>query len=96
MKSTFIAVALAASAAALPAVTLRAFENSCIISGSTERSCASTGWASEMSEFESRTLTIEHGAPTDPFESRALTWGFGDPFKDFRSDKPSGVTIILR
>ena len=96
MKSTLIAVALAASAAALPAVTLQAFENSCIISGSTERSCASTDWASELQDFESRVLSAGHGAPTDPFESRVLTWGFGGPLEDFRSDKPAAFTIILR
>ena len=96
MKSTLTAVALAASAAALPAVTLQAFENSCIISGSTERSCASEDWASEMSEFESRAQTSGYGAPTDPFESRVATRGFGTPLENFSSDKPSPFILILR
>ena len=96
MKRTLTTIALAASAVALQAVTLQTFGSSCIISGSTERFCASTGWASEMPEFESRTLTAGIGAPTDPFESRVFTWGFGDPLENFRSDKPFPFTFILR
>ena len=96
MRSTLVAGALAASAVALPAATLQAFDNSCIISGSTDRTCASESWASGLPEFESRILTAGYGDPTDPFESRITTRGFGDPLEDFRSDTPSPFVIILR
>lgn len=96
MRSTLAGVALAACAVALPAVTSQAFENSCIISGSTDRTHASESWASGLAEFESRVQTNGHGAPTDPFESRIATWYFGDPLEKFRSDKPSGFSILVR
>lgn len=96
MKSTLAVSVLAASAVVLPTFPSQAFVNSCIISGSTDRTCASESWASGLPEFDSRVLTAGYGDPADPFESRIATRGFGDPLENFSSDKPSPFLLIIR
>ena len=97
MKLSFVAATLAMGAAALPSVgDLRATaENSCIISGSTERPCATVAYA-EKGDLEGRAVTASYGSPIDPLESRFKTHGFCEPLAEFRSDKRDSFVIFIR
>ena len=95
MKRTLTTIALAASAVALQAVTLQTFGSSCIISGSTERPCATVAYA-EKGDLEGRAVTASYGSPIDPLESRFKTHGFCEPLAEFRSDKRDYFVIFIR
>ena len=70
-------------------------ENSCIISGSTVRSCATTAWA-EAGDLEARSQTCQFDGPLAELEARVTTKDFGAPLDDFSSEKPIGTVIIIR
>lgn len=69
--------------------------NSCILSGSTERSCATTAWA-EPGDLEARSQTRQFDEPLAELEARVTTKDFGAPLDDFCSEKPVGTVIIVR
>lgn len=70
---------------------------SCIISGSTDRSCSTMALdESGTYELDSRVATACEAAPEEILDSRILTIGFGAALKSFRSDKPRGYTVIIR
>ena len=96
MNPKLAATVLAAGAAVLPAATLQATTvNSCIISGSTARDCATTAFAA-ADNLDARAATIGFGAPLDPFEARIQTRDFGEAMARFRTDEPRGCVIVFR
>lgn len=96
MKPKLTATVLAVGTAVLPAATLQATTvNSCIISGSTARDCATTAFAA-ADNLDARAATIGFGAPLDPFEARIQTRDFGEAMASFRTDEPRGCVIVFR
>ena len=95
-KAAFAAVALAAGAVTLPSVSGYAGA-SCIVSGSTDRACASEAW-DESGELalDTRVTMRRFGVPYDWFDSRVLSIGFGDPLPRFCSRDPQGVVVLVR
>jgi len=96
VKSAFVAAALAIGTVLLPSSALQAIGgSSCIISGSTDRPCASKCYAPDAA-IELVASSVGFGLPIDPFESRCQTRDFGAPLKRFRSNEPRGCAIIIR
>lgn len=96
MKTTLAAAAFTVGALAFPRDILSATsENTCIIAGSTERTCATVAYAS-AGGLDSRAGTAGYGTPLDPFETRVLTCDFGEALDRFRTDEPHGCIIIIR
>ena len=95
-KAAFAAVALAAGAVTLPSVSGYAGA-SCIVSGSTDRACASEAW-DESGELalDTRVTMRRFGVPYDWFDSRVLSIGFGDPLPRFCSRDLQGAVILVR
>lgn len=95
MKPTLAATALAAGAALSSATLQAADANSCIISGSTARDCATAAYA-DAGDLDARSTTVGLGTPLDPFEARSQTRDFGDALAYFRTDEPRGYVIVFR
>lgn len=69
---------------------------SCIISGSTERSCASETWDLALEALDARVCAECSDEAYESFDSRVFAWGYGNPLRRFKSTKPTGFTLLIR
>ena len=69
---------------------------SCIISGSTERSCASETWDLALEALDARVCAECSDEAYESFDSRVFAWGYGNPLRKFKSIQPTGFTLLIR
>ena len=84
------------SIAAMAAMSvMMANADSCIISGSTERECASAAYET-TGEIDLVSVTWDYAAALDAFDSIRWWLDFADPLGKFNSYPPSGFTFSIR
>lgn len=69
---------------------------SCIISGSTERSCASEAWDLALDALDARVCAECSDEAYESFDSRVFAWAHGNPLRKFKSTQPTGFTLLIR
>lgn len=69
---------------------------SCIVSGSTERSCASEVWDSALEALDARVFAECSDEAYESFDSRVFAWAHGNPLRKFKSTQPTGFTLLIR